>query len=139
MGSLAGKIFALGTALSCLTGFGIFRNGTFGAPHALGVVTLVVLAIAYTAERKAPFGAASRYVATLGYSAALFFHAIPGITETATRLPLAAPLATGPGDPLVQTGVGVAFALFLVGAAWQTRRLYVARRSAMAPVATPAA
>jgi hypothetical protein len=32
------------TVLTCLTGFGIFQHGGFGKPHALGVITLLVLA-----------------------------------------------------------------------------------------------
>src|SRR5919108_6127996 len=78
----AGKIYVVTTVLTCLTGFGIFRNGTFGPPHALGVITLIVLALAVVAERRAIAGKASRYLQTIGYSTTFFFHMIPGFTET---------------------------------------------------------
>ena len=96
------------TVLTCLTGFGIFQHGGFGNPHMLGIVTLVVLAIAYVAGDDA--GVRERGRATsrsLGYSLTFFFHWIPGVTETSSRLPPGAPLTTGPDDPRVQAAVGV--------------------------------
>ncbi len=35
------------TILTCVTGFGIFQHGGFGKAHMLGIITLVVLAIAW--------------------------------------------------------------------------------------------
>jgi hypothetical protein len=52
-----------------------------------------------------------------------FFHLVPGVTETTTRLPVSAPLASGPDDPLVQRLVGICFLLFLVGATLQVIRM----------------
>jgi hypothetical protein len=39
---------------------------------------------------------------------------VPGLTETFTRLPLGAPLFTGPDDPKLQATVGVVFCVFAV-------------------------
>jgi hypothetical protein len=85
-----------------LTGFGIFQHGGFGKPHALGVLTLVVLAAALLAEYSSLFGRASRYVTTIGNSTAFFFHFIPAATETLTRLPLGAPLLPNADAPELQ-------------------------------------
>lgn len=123
----AGKVYLVATVLTCLTGFGIFRQGGFGKPHALGVVTLLVLALAAAAGR-GRLGRASPYVETVAYSATLFFHAIPGLAETLTRLPVGAPFFTDPEAPGLQRLVGAAFLLFLAGAAWQVRRLRLERR-----------
>lgn len=41
-----GKVYIWATVLTCLTGFGIFQHGGFAKPHALGVLTLLVLAVA---------------------------------------------------------------------------------------------
>jgi hypothetical protein len=65
-------------------------------PHALGIVTLLVLGVAAIAPRW--LGRAGRYVETLAYSLTFFFHFIPGTTETFTRLPAGAPLFSGPND-----------------------------------------
>jgi uncharacterized membrane protein len=119
----AGKVFVLFTIGSAVTGLFIFRHGTFGPPHVLSLLTLAVVALAWLAELRAPFGRLSRYVATVGFSLAFFFHFIPGFTETSTRLPVGAPLTTGPEDPKLQAAIGVVFVLFLIGAALQVRRL----------------
>jgi uncharacterized membrane protein len=122
-----GKTYVITTVLTCLTGFPIFQHGGFGAPHALGVITLVVLGVAAAAGRTAFFGRFSPYVETVSYSATFFFHMIPGFTETGTRLPRGKPLFTSPEDPALQKVIGVVFVLFVIGAAWQVLRLRAGR------------
>jgi len=128
-----GRVYVGATVLTCLTGFGIFQHGGFGKPHALGVVTLLVLALAAFAGRTALFGRASRYVETLAYSTTLFFHAIPGLTETFTRLPAGAPLFSGPEDPALQKAVGVCFVVLAMGCILQVRRLRAGPASSPIP------
>jgi len=128
---LSGKVFIGGTIVSCLTGLGIFQHGGFGNPHILAIVTLVVLGVALAAEYARLFGAASRYVETVSYSLAFFFHFIPGTVETLVRLPAGAPYLSNPDDPKAQPIVGVFFLLFLIGATLQVLRL----RAAKAPEA----
>ncbi len=86
-----GKIYVIATVLTCLTAFGIFQHGGFGKPHALGIITLVVLGVAYVAGYTKLYGRLSPYIETVSYSATFLFQMIPGITETSTRLPLGAP------------------------------------------------
>jgi uncharacterized membrane protein len=131
----AGQVFLGGTLLSCLTGFGIFQHGGFGNPHILAIITLVVMAGAFAAERAGLFGALSRYLATVGYSLTFFFHFIPGTVETLVRLPAGAPYLANPDDPKAQPIIGLFFLLFLVGAALQVRRLRAA--AALAPATVP--
>jgi hypothetical protein len=133
-----GQLYLATTLITVLTGFGIFQHGGFGKPHALGVVTLVVLGIAALADRTALFGRAAVYVSTVSYSATFLFHWIPAITETATRLPPGAPLAANPDVPGLQAAAGVLVLMFLVGATLQVRRLRAASRPALpaAQVAT---
>jgi uncharacterized membrane protein len=123
-----GKVYIWTTVLTCITGFFIFQHGGFGKPHALGILTLLVLALAWVAGNTALFGRLGRYVETVAYSLTFFFHMIPGFTETSTRLPIGAPLASGPDDPGLQKVVGVVFLLFLVGATLQVLRLRKAKR-----------
>jgi uncharacterized membrane protein len=121
-----GKVYVITTALTCLTGFGIFQHGGFNKAHALGIITLVVLAAAWGAGRYGWFGRASRHVETVGYSATFLFHLIPAITETTTRLPLGHPLLSSPEAPQLQTASAVLFVLFLLGAWLQVRSLRAA-------------
>jgi hypothetical protein len=90
----------------------------------LGIITLLVLGAAFAAGGKTRlFGRFSPYVETVCYSMTFFFHLIPGITETATRLPASAPLASSPNDPRIQTAIGVCFVLFVAGATLQVLTL----------------
>jgi uncharacterized membrane protein len=126
-GNGLGQTYLWATVLTCLTGFGIFEHGGFGKPHALGVLTLLVLGVAALAQRTGLFGRAAAYVATLSYSLSFFFHFIPGVTETFTRLPAGAPLFSSPEDPALEKVVGVLFLLFLIGAFLQVRRMRASR------------
>lgn len=118
-----GKTYVITTALTALTGFGIFQHGGFGKPHALGVITLVVLAVAWVAGRTALFGGWSKVVEVVSYSATFLFHWIPAITETSTRLPLGAPLLPSAEAPELVKATGVLVLLFVVGATLQVLRL----------------
>ncbi|TDU66112.1 putative membrane protein [Prosthecobacter fusiformis] len=118
-----GKLYVITTVLTCLTGFGIFQHGGFGAPHVLGIITLLVLWLAWAAENRSLFGVRSRVVATVSYSATFFFHWIPTITETSTRFPLGSPLITDRNGPELQAATGVLFVLFIIGVTLQIRRL----------------
>jgi uncharacterized membrane protein len=122
-GHLLGRIYFWSTVLTCLTGFGIFQHGGFGKPHALGVLTLLVLGMVAAARTDRWFGNASRYVEAIGYSTTFFFHLIPGLTETFTRVPVGAPLFNGPDDPTLQKIVGFLFVLLVGGCVLQVRRL----------------
>lgn len=122
-----GQVYVIMTVLTCLTGFGIFQHGGFGKPHVLGVLTLVVLAVAAVAGYSRLFGRASPYVETVSYSATFFFHWIPAITETSTRLPLGAPLVANAEAPELQAATAALFVVFLIGVTLQVLRLRARR------------
>ena len=117
-----GKTYVVTTIIVCLTGFGIFQHGGFGKPHVLGIITLVTLGVVWAAS-KGSLGKASQYIERVGYSLTFFFHIVPAVTESATRLPLDAPLASSPDDPRIQMVIGVCFVLFLIGAVLQVRKM----------------
>jgi len=130
-GNTLGRIYIWTTVLTCLSGFFIFQRGGFGPPHILGILTLVVLGVAAVARRW--LGRAGPYVETLAYSFSFFLHFIPGTTETFTRVPVGAPLFSGPEDPALAKTVGALFLIFLVGATLQVRRLRSHGRNASLP------
>jgi uncharacterized membrane protein len=121
--TMLGKVYVVSTIITCLTGFGIFQHGGFGKPHVLGIVTLLVLLLAAVAGYTRLLGRASPYVETVSYSATFFFHMIPGITETSTRLPPGAPWVANAEAPVLQVVAAGMFVLFLIGAALQIRRI----------------
>ena len=53
-----GLVYVVTTVLTCLTAFGLFRTGAFGPGHAIGVLTLIVLAFAVLVEKGAIAGRA---------------------------------------------------------------------------------
>ena len=117
-----GKVYIATTVLTCLTGFGIFAHGGFGKPHALGIITLLTLGLAWWAGQ-GRFGARSAAVAVCAYSITFLFHMIPAITETSTRLPLGHPLLADAEAPELKAATGVLLLLYLAGVTLQLRRL----------------
>ena len=112
----AGKTYLIMTILTCLTGFGIFQHGGFGKPHALGVMTLLVLGGAWLARSKPALQAVL-------LSTTFFFHMIPAATETLTRLPAGAPLLADAEAPELKAITGVMLVILVIGATLQVRRL----------------
>lgn len=137
--SSSGRLFIWSTLITVITGFFIFRRGGFGNPHILGVVTLIVLTVAFAAGKTKVFGGFGPYVETVAYSLAFFLHFIPGTAESLTRLPLGAPLAATPESPIVQSIVGVFFLIFLSGAAYQVSKIRAARKPMASAAASTAA
>ncbi len=119
-----GKTYIVSTALACLTSLGIFMHGGFNVAHSLALITLAVLGVALAAGRHRDTSRAATYVETLGYSTTLFFHMIPALNETFTRIPVGAPLFTGPDDPALQRLFGFVFLAYLLGIAMQVRHIW---------------
>lgn len=135
-GNTTGQVYLWATIFTCLTGFFIFHHdGKFGPPHALGIITLVVLGIA-VAGWKGKLGPASRYIEVLAYTLTFFFHMIPAFTETSTRLPVGHPWASSDKDPGLQMAIGIAFLVSLLGATWQFLKLWKSSQSPTASTLT---
>ena len=130
--TITGGVYIVATVLTCVTAFGLFSTGAFGAGHAIGVLTLIVLAFAVLVEKRAAVLTVPQPLEVVSYTTTFFLHMIPAIAETTTRLPPSAPLAAGPNDPVILVLIGVAFALYIAGAAVQVLRL-----KAVAPPSTP--
>lgn len=124
-----GKTYIACTALACLTSLGVFMHGGFNIAHSLALVTLVVLGVAVAAGRHRGSSRAAIYIETLGFSSTLFFHMIPALNETFTRIPVGAPLFTGPDDPALQRLFGFVFVAYLLGIALQVRHIWKAPTS----------
>jgi uncharacterized membrane protein len=112
---IPGMAYVYATAMTCLTGFAIFEHGTFGKPHLLGLLTLVVLGIGIAARWMKVFGRNWLYVEAVAYSTTFFFHTIPGMTETFTRLPHGSPIFTSAKDPALAKAVFFVFLVFIIG------------------------
>lgn len=119
-----GRIYIWSLVITCLTGLPIFRHGTIGPPHILGVLTLATLAVAAAVGKTHVLGRASGHVETIGYSVTVLFLAISTVTETLTRLPPGAPVIASPEAPIFKTLYLGLLILFVVGAALQIRHRF---------------
>lgn len=105
--------FALLTVATCLTGFGIFQRGGFGDAHVLGIVTLLFIGSAAVLYWSDLAGNYKYYLEPCGLLVSFFLHFIPATVETFTRLPLNAPLFSGPKDPALEKIVAMLMLLLL--------------------------
>ena len=115
----AGQLYLLATLITAGSALGIFQHGSFGAAHALAVLTLLSLSIGTLAYATGIFGKLSRYVQAIGYSSTLLFHMIPAVTDFLMRLPVGNPILTSIEDPILKTSYLVLLVLFLVGLGFQ--------------------
>lgn len=67
-GTRPGWLYLWLTVATSVTGLFIFRHGGFGPPHALAILTLVVLAVCWFADRRSRADPRWRYLAVPGYS-----------------------------------------------------------------------
>jgi uncharacterized membrane protein len=119
-----GWTYVVCTTLACLTALGVFAHGRFGVPHALALMTLVVLAVCVVAGRHRETSRPAQYIETLGYTTTLLFHMVPAIIETTSRLPAGAPLFSGPDDPGLQPVLAFLVLAYLLGMAFQVRHIW---------------
>jgi hypothetical protein len=86
-------------------------------------MTLAALVIGTVAAMTAVFGRASRYLQAIAYSTTIFFHLIPGITETSTRLPRGAPLVASAEAPELRVVALILLIALVIGLTFQLRWL----------------
>lgn len=123
-----GRAYIATMLASIVTSFGLSSIGGIGPGHVLGIVAALLMGFAARPPLRL-LGRATPYLTTVAMSASYLILLIPGTIETLTRLPLGAPIATqGPESPEVQATLAAFFALFVVGSAWQLRRVYGGRR-----------
>jgi uncharacterized membrane protein len=136
-GNTLGRTYLVTTALTAITGLFIFQHGGFGPPHVLSILTLLALAVGCVAAYSTTFGRGSRYVQAICFSTTLFFHMIPGFTETLTRLPLSKPLLPNAEAPELRAIAGVLLLILVVGLVLQLR--WLRGQSTATPLATATA
>jgi len=68
-------------------------------------------------------GRLSRRIEIIVYTLTVFFHSVPGVTESLTRLPPEAPIAASQEAPIFPVIYGICFVMFLAGVTLQIRWL----------------
>jgi uncharacterized membrane protein len=111
-----GGIYLASTVVTAATGLGIFQHGGFGPPHVLSILTLAAVAGGFW------FGSSRRLQAAF-FTTTLFFHMIPGFTETLTRLPAGHPVFASQEDPGLRPIQATLAVLYVIGLTIQLRWL----------------
>jgi hypothetical protein len=112
--SSAGMAYFVAVTVSCILVFALPRNAPGFNPvpgYLLTLLTLIALFLGFFIRFSKI--RASRYIEALGLSGSFFFSMVPAINETLTRLPVGAPLASSPQDPLVLKSLSVLAVLVL--------------------------
>ena len=116
-----GGFYLIATLVTAASALGIYQQGGFGPGHILAVMTLLALAVGTVASMTDLFGKLSRYARALSFSATLFFHSIPAITDGLLRLPVGDPVLTSITDPILGICYAILLVTFLVGVTLQLR------------------
>ncbi len=114
-------LFLTTTVLTSVTGF-FFPSATFGPPHVVGVMSLVVLAAAILALYVYDLGGSWRWIYVASAVAALYFNVFVGVVQAFQKLALLKSLAPTQSEPpflvaqLVVLAIFVAFGIVAVRA-----------------------
>ena len=120
----AGKLYWIGMLVSILTAFPLSSTGGFNPGHALGLITLSVMAIATLAPRIAFLGRSAAYIQVGLMSFSFLLLMVPGTNETLSRLPVGHPIGNGPESAPVQLALAGIFVLFLLGTGYQLVKMW---------------
>ena len=110
--------FLTTTALTSVTGF-LFHSTSFGPPHILGILSLLVLAIALYALYGAGLGGRWRSIYVVTGLIALYFNVLVAVIQAFQKIPALHGFAPTGQEPLVggtQLVVLAAFVTLTVGA-----------------------
>jgi uncharacterized membrane protein len=119
LASKSGGIYFYGTVITSVTALGLSKHGGFNPGHVLSLLVLVLVVGAFALHKKKAGSNKARYFENFFLSFSFFLSMIPTVNETLTRVPLSAPLANGPTDPLIGKTLLVILVLFVAGSVYQ--------------------
>jgi hypothetical protein len=106
-------LFLVTTVATSVTGF-FFHSANFGAPHVVGVVSLVVLAIVVLALYASGLAGPWRWLYVAGAVLALYLNVFVGVVQAFQKLPFLQPLAPTQSEPPFLVAQLVVMAVFVV-------------------------
>jgi hypothetical protein len=120
LGLLAGKRldgwtkwFLITTVATSVTGFG-FPIHRFGAPHVIGIISLIILALAIYARYPKRLTGAWRWIYVVGAMIALYLNSFVGVVQAFQKIPALNSLAPTQTEPPFQIAQLVLLVLFIV-------------------------
>jgi hypothetical protein len=116
-------LFLATTVLTSVTGF-FFHSASFGPPHVIGFISLVVLAIAILALYFRHLTGAWRWIYVVGAVVALYFNVFVGVVQAFQKLPFLQPLAPTQSEPPFLFVQLIVLAIFIVLGFLAARRFH---------------
>ena len=116
-------LFLATTVLTSVTGF-FFHSTSFGPPHVIGIISLVVLAIAILALYFRHLTGAWRWIYVVGAVVALYFNVFVGVVQAFQKLPFLQPLAPTQSEPPFLFVQLIVLAIFIVLGFLAARRFH---------------
>ncbi len=106
------KWFLITTVATSVTGFG-FPLHHFGAPHVVGVISLIVLAVTIYARYPKRLAGAWRWIYVVGALIALYLNVFVGVVQAFQKIPALNALAPTQTEPPFKLTQLVVLALFI--------------------------
>lgn len=119
LGHITGKIYFYFTIVTSLTALGISKHGGFNAGHALSLIILILVTVAFFLHSKKGGNNKVRYFENFMMSFSFLLSMLPTVNETLTRVPVGHPLAKDINDPLIGKTLLIIFVLFITGSVYQ--------------------
>lgn len=116
---ITGKLYFYFTIITSLTALGISKHGGFNAGHALSLMILILVMIAFFLHSKKGGNNKARYFENFLMAFSFLLSMLPTVNETLTRVPIGHPLAKDINDPLIGKTLLVVFILFIAGSVYQ--------------------
>jgi len=114
-------LFLATTVLTSVTGF-FFHSTAFGPPHVVGVLSLVILALAIPALYSKRLAGGWRKVYVIGAIASLYFNCFVGVVQAFQKLPFFNALAPTQKEPPFLIAQGLLLAIFVVATVVSLRK-----------------
>jgi hypothetical protein len=121
-------LFLAATALTSATGF-FFHSVEFGAPHALGVLSLVAVTVAIVAIYTFHLDGPWRWIYVAGAMAALYLNVFVGVVQAFSKLPFLSPLAPTQTEPPFLIAQLLVLAIFIALGVFAIKRFHPAAKS----------
>jgi hypothetical protein len=127
-------IFLGTTAATSATGF-LFSSASFGPPHIVGIISLMVLALASWALYSSHLVAGWRRVYTIGAVLALYLNVFVGVAQAFQKIPYLRALAPTQKEPPFLIAQAVVLILFVLTGGIALKRFHPAGEQRQADLA----
>jgi hypothetical protein len=116
-------LFLATTVATSATGF-LFHSTAFGPPHVVGVISLVVLAVAILALYGRHLAGPWRWIYVVGAVLSLYLNVFVGVVQAFQKLPFLQPLAPTQSEPPFLIAQVVVLAIFVTLGVLAARRFH---------------